>query len=496
MFCRLLSLLVAGAVLAAMPVWAESPPLSEATLSCLGCHEDLHPGMVEGWRASRHARITPGQALQTTGLASKISSTDIPSGLQDTSVGCAECHTLRPDAHADTFDHFGYQVHVVVSPEDCATCHATERKQYGQNIMAHAYGNLVDNAVYADLRTSINGVLQPGEKQLSAKAPNNATKAESCLYCHGTKLRFDGLASKDTAYGPVMLPEIAGWPNQGSGRINLDGSKGSCAVCHTRHRFSMAEARKPYTCKECHVGPDVPAYKVYTASKHGTIYSAENNDWDFSAVPWEAGTDFRAPTCAACHISLVTKPGGTVVAERTHALSPRLPWRIFGLPYAHPQPKDPQTSKIKNAAGLPLPTNLDGSPASDFLISAEEQDKRKGNLQAVCLSCHTQSWVDGHWQRFENTIEVTNEATATGTGLLAQAWENDLAEGLPQNSSIFDEYIENVWSDIWLIHCNHIRFASAIGGGGDYGVFADGRYVLNKRLREMHDWVESRLPQQ
>ena len=46
-------------------------------------------------------------------------------------------------------------------------------------------------------------------------------------------------------------------------------------------------ARKPYTCKECHVGPDVPAFKVYTASKHGNIFSARLAGWDFESVPWK-----------------------------------------------------------------------------------------------------------------------------------------------------------------------------------------------------------------
>lgn len=40
----------------------------------------------------------------------------------------------------------------------------------------------------------------------------------------------------------------ATWPNVGVGRLNLDGSKGSYTSCHTRHRFSVMEARKPQAC--------------------------------------------------------------------------------------------------------------------------------------------------------------------------------------------------------------------------------------------------------
>ena len=49
-----------------------------------------------------------------------------------------------------------------------------------------------------------------------------------CFHCHGTVLARpkSGELSADT------------WPNVGVGRVNLDGSKGSCTSCHTRHRFS------------------------------------------------------------------------------------------------------------------------------------------------------------------------------------------------------------------------------------------------------------------
>jgi len=30
-----------------------------------------------------------------------------------------------------------------------------------------------------------------------------------------------------------------------------------------------------------------------------------HSSWDFTAVPWTIGKDFNAPTCAACHISLL-----------------------------------------------------------------------------------------------------------------------------------------------------------------------------------------------
>ena len=48
------------------------------------------------------------------------------------------------------------------------------------------------------------------------------------------------------------------------------------------------------------------------------------------------------------------------------------------------------------------------------------------------------------------------------------------------------------WSDIWLLYANNIRFVSAMAGGGDYGVFEDGRYHLTKAIMEMNDWQQTR----
>ena len=104
-------------------------PMSEDTETCLGCHESIHPGIVEDWKKSRHAQTTPGTAMKVKGPGLKVSSKKVPKGLKDVSVGCAECHTLRPKAHADTFDHNDYEVHVVVSPDDCAVCHTVDMEE-------------------------------------------------------------------------------------------------------------------------------------------------------------------------------------------------------------------------------------------------------------------------------------------------------------------------------------------------------------------------------
>jgi len=359
--------------------------------------------------------------------------------------------------------------------------------------MAHAYKNLAENKVYNDLENTILGGLERKNGRIAIQPANAATRDEACYYCHGTKLKVTGKETRRTELaGELEFPKIEGWPNQGVGRVNLDGTLGSCAACHTRHQFSIEMARKPYTCKECHVGPDVPVAKVYEASKHGNIFSTHNKDWEFKAVPWTIGRDFTAPTCAACHVSLVVDTEGEVVAQRSHQMNDRLPWRLFGLIYAHPHPIEPDTTIIRNKNGQPLPTDFDGGFAAKHLISTDEMEKRRKTLQAVCLSCHGTSWVDGQWARFENTIRETNAKTLGATRIMKEIWAAGLAKGLDQKASPFDEGVERRWADSWLIYANTIRFSSAMGCGGDYGVFADGRYELNKAVMDLHDWLELR----
>jgi hydroxylamine dehydrogenase len=475
------------------PGGALAAGLSSATSDCLECHRSATPGAVADWERSRHAQVTLKEAMARPSRARRASLSQTPKGLADVVIGCAECHTINPRKHQDTFDHEGYKVHVVVTPKDCATCHPTEVKQYSQNLMSHAHDNLNKNPVYHDLMEFSNGVALYEDMKITYKKPDAQTSAESCNYCHGTKVEVKkNTKTKDTDFGTMAFPILTGWPNQGVGRINPDGSMGSCAACHTRHQFAIQMARKPYTCAECHQGPDVPAYKVYMVSKHGNIFSSLGEQWNVEAVPWTVGKDFTAPTCATCHASLIMTEDGAVVAERTHQMNDRLPWRLFGLIYAHPHPKSPDTTIIKNKAGLALPTELTGESVATYLIDAQEQEKRRTAMEKVCLACHHDGWVKGQWNRFENTIRTTNESTVAATKLIMAAWDTGVAKGLAEKDSIFNEAIEKKWVEHWLFFASSTRYSSAMAGA-DYGVFANGRWYMNKNIQEMADWLEFKL---
>jgi len=468
---------------------ATQAPLSEATQACLDCHNDATPGIVADWQRGRMSKKTPAQALMEPETQRRMSAKNIPAELMQVAVGCAECHTGDAKKHADSFEHGGSQVHPVVTPADCARCHPQEREQYGHNLMAHARANLLKNPIYMDLAQQTNGVPKVAGGKVSMQAPSPLAEAESCLYCHGTEIKVNGSVTRDTGdFGEMSFPKLTGWPNRGVGRKNPDGTVGSCTACHTRHQFAIEMARSPYTCSECHKGPDVPVYKVYQVSKHGNIYYAMHKQWDMGKVPWTPGKDFTAPTCAACHVSLLTGAGGNVIAQRTHQMTDRLWVRLLGLIYAHPQPKSPETWKITNADGQSLATTLGGKPASEFLIDAKEQAVRQARMAKVCGACHAQGWVQGQMARLDQTVKDSDAMVLAATRLMIEAWQKGLAQGPPKGSP-FDEYVERLWTQQWLFYANSTRFASAMMGA-DLGVFDNGRWDLNKTVRHMQDWIK------
>ncbi len=466
--------------------YGQTAAVSPETQECIGCHSSVSPGIVADWKRSRHASITPAEALKKTDLQRRVSNAQIPKEYVDYVVGCAECHKMNPADHKDTFDHNDAKVHVTVTPKDCATCHPEEVEQYNDNIMSRARNNLKKNPVFSSMADSINGTQRFANMKTTITPPNEKTEADSCFHCHGTQIEVKGTVKRDTDFGEMEFPVLSGWPNQGVGRINTDGSEGLCSSCHSKHRFSLTLARKADTCSQCHKGPDVPAYKAYSVSKHGNIYASLGGEWNFKEVPWTIGKDFNAPTCAVCHVSLLVTENGDVVAKRTHRMNDRLPWRILGLPYAHPHPKSPDTSIIRNKDGMPLPTALSGEPASQFLISAEEQEKRRITMTTVCMSCHSKNWVNGQWARFENTIHTSNEATKTATDIMLTAWKTNMVD----NGSLFDDVLEKMWVQDWLFYGNSTRVASAMMGA-DYGVFAEGRWFSTKNIQEMVEHLKT-----
>lgn len=454
--------------------------ISSETDDCISCHESVTPGIVTDWKTSLHSKNSFAIAVLKSELEKRVSSTAIPKNLSDIVVGCFECHSLNAEKHKDNFDHYGYKINIVVSPEDCSTCHKTEAEEYSNSKKAHALDNLRKNSVYDLLVNTTLGVKSVNENNISMIDASHFTKNETCYACHGTEIKVDGMKTITTDLGDIQIPNLTDWPNQGVGRINPDGSYGSCTACHPRHSFSIEVARKPYTCEQCHLEPDVPAYNIYKESKHGNIFDSKKEYWNWANVPWKLGVDFTAPTCASCHNGLIVNPQGEIIANRTHDFGNRLWVRVFGLIYSHPQPKDGKTYEIKNKDGLPLPTTFNNEPAIDYLISKSEQDNRKSNMEKICKSCHGNNWVASYFEKMDNTLIETDKMVAGATNLIAYAWDKKLVD----NKNPFDEDLEQLWIQQWLFYANSVRYSAAMSGP-DYAAFKNGWWYLTKNLKDM-----------
>jgi hydroxylamine dehydrogenase len=460
-------------------------PLSETSQTCIDCHEMYNPGLVMDWRSSRHAQISPEKALEKPPLQRRVSSETIPENLGSIAVGCYECHSLNPSQHRDNFKHFGELINVIVSPKDCRTCHSVEADQYSKSKKAHARDILLNNPVYDNLVEAILSVKRIEKRHIVPHKASEPTRGETCYNCHGTNVTVTGMKEVSLDMGEIEVPHLTNWPNQGVGRINPDGSYGACTACHPRHSFSIEIARKPYTCSQCHLEPDVPSYNVYKESKHGNIFESKKEIWTWDAVPWKAGFDFRAPTCAVCHNSLIISLTGEEIAARNHNFGSRLWTRLFGIIYSHPQPKDGRTYLIENKDGLPLPTALTGEPASEYLIEPLEQGKREEKMKRVCQSCHGRNWADGHFAQLDTAIVESDEMVLAATQLLLEAW----GKGIADQSNLFDEAIEQKWIEQWLFYANSVRYASAMAGP-DYASFKNGWWKLTHNIQVMRDMIE------
>jgi hypothetical protein len=358
-------------------------------------------------------------------------------------------------------------------------------QQYGNSKKAHAVNNLDKNPVFSKLAQTILCVKTFKKDRVHQNKLSEHVKNETCYACHGTRVGVKGQKKIQSEVGEISLPVLTNWPNQGVGRHNPDGSLGACTACHPRHSFSIEIARKPHTCGQCHLEPDVPAYPVYKESKHGNIYSSTGYRWNWNAVPWKVGKDFKAPTCAACHNSLLISPEGETIAVRNHDFSNRLWTRLFGLIYAHPQPRHGKTFEIKNADGQPLPATYAGKLASKYLIGNGEQKNRRKRMTKICGACHSATWVQGHLVRLDSVCDESNRMVYTTTQLLNQAWK----KGLADKSNPFDEPIELDWVRQWLFYANSLRYGAAMSGP-DYAAFKNGFFEMTSTIAKMEELVK------
>ena len=256
---------------------------------CVECHTQTSPGWVHSWQKSVHGNLAEIRKLPDTdsraykkGMIAEVETNLRSMGvLKDgeplPEVGCIDCHIgVRKD--------HGQHKSELRLPDAaaCGQCHVKQfaereserdtftwpQDQWPKGRPSHAL------SYKANVETAIWAAMEQREV------------AEGCTFCHTTQ--------------------------------------NTCNSCHTRHEFSAVEARKPQACAMCHNGVDHNEFENYMYSKHGTVYQARGDTWDWNAQLSDAVAKggMNAPTCQFCHMEYQGKFSHNMVRKVRWAFEP------------------------------------------------------------------------------------------------------------------------------------------------------------------------------
>lgn len=367
---KLLTLLFGLVIIAGYSFGQQSQRSADTVAGkCMTCHKEKTTGLYNQWFESAHGAHN---------------------------VTCIDCHGADRN-EPDAYEHEGAYIATLVTPKDCGTCHQQEAEQ-------------VSNSYHA----TAGKILDSNDAYLAIVAGGHPVAITGCESCHGAKIEIDesrpNKLSKDD------------WPNSGIGRINPDGSLGSCNACHQRHSFDRAQARQPESCGKCHLGPDHPQKEIYEESKHGNTYFTHVDEMNLDADRWVVGVDYNvAPTCATCHMS------ATQTQNVSHDVGFRISWTLR-----------PPISKHKD----------------------NWQTKRE-RMKDVCSSCHEDQFVNGHYYQYDAVVELYNQKFAEpATEIINMVKEKDLLE----YPASFSNEIEWTYWEIWHHEGRRARMGAAMMG--------------------------------
>ena len=403
---------------------------ADGARSCVECHQKTSPGIVEHWKDSTHAAQ---------------------------GIGCVDCHAADVK-DADAFSHYGATIATVVTPKDCGNCHTQEHEEF--SISHHSKAGNILASLDNFLAETVEGSRVPFNPHSPTpghavdKVNGMVSATVGCQQCHGSKIALlskdggsltvddfkpdaDGQPTNLEAVAKIKRDEdgrpqltAASWPNTGVGRLNLDGSLGSCSACHSRHDFSPRRARQPENCGKCHLGPDHPQKEIYEESKHGVAYRDLVAKMNLDSKDWVLGEDYsQAPTCATCHMSANSRNGRKV----THNAGERISWTN----------RPPVSLKLDTGADGEVVKETD--PELRKTLVTESSEVKRGRMQQVCAHCHSDSYVKAFYQQYDDFVVNYNEKFAKpGLKIIAALRSNKLL-----TPTEFDEEIEWTWFYLW-----------------------------------------------
>ncbi len=287
-------------------------------------------------------------------------------------IACADCHG---DAHQSAKDA---DKAAIPTPETCATCHEERVKQFSRG--KHAFA-------WVAMKAMPTAHAQPVALMEGMKG---------CGGCHKIGLK-----------SATDMEEIR---KQG-GRFGV----ASCNACHTRHLFSVEEARAPQACQTCHMGFDHPQWEMYSASKHGVRALLKQT----MTLPQSAA----GPTCQTCHMQ-----------DGNHEV--RTPWGFLAVRL--PLPSDRQwaadQTTILQALGVLDP---DGKPterlevvkaAQVARLTEEEFDAERSKMISACGECHSENFAAAELAKGDDMIREADHLLAEAIRVVAGLYKDGTIE--------------------------------------------------------------------
>lgn len=290
----------------------------------------------------------------------------------DNDLGCDSCHGAGHSSADDVSEV------ALPTAATCSECHDEQFQQFSRGKHALAWAAMeampTTHALPLALTQGMKG----------------------CGGCH-----MIGLKSEE---------EVARLERDGSGYGNA-----SCNACHTRHVFSVEEARQPQACQTCHMGFDHPQWEMYSTSKHGVRYLLKQN----GVLPASAA----APTCQTCHM----RGGDHEVRTAWGFLAVRLP-----LPEDEQWKADQIT--ILQALGVLDP---EGNPTARLQVvedaqvarlTQEDFDRERNRMIDVCSDCHSENFAIAELDKGDDLIREADHLLAEAIRLVAELYVDGLLE--------------------------------------------------------------------
>ena len=284
-------------------------------------------------------------------------------------IDCSECHGNQHKSAQDVAKA------KIPTPETCANCHEARVKQFKGG--KHA-------AAWAAMKAMPTAHWQPMALMEGMKG---------CGGCHKIGLKTEEEIKELKKSGPGF-------------------GVASCDACHTRHTFSVQEARQPQACQTCHMGFDHPQWEMYSGSKHGVRYLLKQN----KTLP----ETVAAPTCQTCHMQ-----GGS------HAV--RTAWGFLAVRLPMPDDKQWTADRVTLLQALGV-LDPDGNPtgrldvvkAADVArLTQEDWQKERDKMVKTCHRCHSVNFAKGELAKGDQMIKEVDrpmaEAILTVAGLYKDA---------------------------------------------------------------------------